>query len=336
MKNTRGVYDCFVFIQLLKVKGRMKKLQKRKLGQSDLFVSKLGLGCMSLGTEDNKAKKIIETALDEGINYFDTADLYHFGVNESIVGTTLKSVRDQVIIATKVGNRWEAGKTEWWWDPSKQYIKEAVKKSLKRLQTDYIDLYQLHGGTIDDPIDDVIDAFEELKSEGLIKEYGISSIRPNVIRQYASKSSIVSVMMQYSLLDRRPEMILPLLSEHHISVVARGSVAKGFLTDRMLANLSQHNGALGVNAYLDYSPQQIIEVLESIRQKLLANRQRTMTEIALQFNLANEGIASVVAGASTSEQVTENVKAVEAPSLTAEEYKVLLEITKKNEYTQHY
>lgn len=313
----------------------MKKLQKRKLGQSDLFVSKLGLGCMSLGTEDEKAKNIIKTAWEEGINYFDTADLYHFGVNESIVGKTLKSVRDQVIIATKVGNRWEEGKDGWYWDPSKQYIKEAVKKSLQRLQTDYIDLYQLHGGTIDDPIDDVIEAFEDLKSEGLIKEYGISSIRPNVIQEYAAKSSIVSVMMQYSLLDRRPETILPLLTEHHISVVARGSVAKGLLTDRMLANISQHTSKINIDAYLDYSPQQVIEVLESIRHKLLINRQRTMTEIALQFNLANEGIAAVVAGASTIAQVKENVRAVEAPSLTREEYKVLSDITKKNIYTQH-
>lgn len=94
-------------------------------------------------------------------------------------------------------------------DPSKAYIKEAVKKSLTRLKTDYIDLYQLHGGTIEDNIDETIEAFEELKQEGVIRYYGISSIRPNVIKEYVKKSNIVSIMMQFSLFDRRPEEWLP-------------------------------------------------------------------------------------------------------------------------------
>src|SRR5699024_9940956 len=147
---------------------------------------------------------------------FDTADLYDYGVNEKIVGKTLQSVRDEVIIATKVGNRFTEGVEGWSWDPSKKYIKEAVKNSLSRLQTDYIDLYQLHGGTIEDPIDETIEAFEELKSEGYIREYGISSIRPNVINEFLKQSSIQSVMMQYSLLDRRPEKTMEKLFHNHV------------------------------------------------------------------------------------------------------------------------
>ena len=138
-------------------------MQKRRLGTSDLFVSELGLGCMSLGLDPKKAESILHAALDEGINYFDTADLYDYGENEKIIGTTFKQNRDKVIIATKVGNHWNEQKNGWHWDPSKTYIKEAVKASLKRLNTDYIDLYQLHGGTIEDPIDETIEAFEELK-----------------------------------------------------------------------------------------------------------------------------------------------------------------------------
>lgn len=92
-----------------------------------------------------------------------------------------------------------------------------MKESLRRLQTDYIDLYQLHGGTIEDPIDEVIEAFEELKKEGIIRHYGISSIRPNVIREYAQRSNIVSVLMEYSLLNRRPEEWFQLLNEHQIN-----------------------------------------------------------------------------------------------------------------------
>lgn len=140
---------------------------------------------MSLPTDEKKAKEIIACAIDSGIQFFDTADLYGYGANEKIVGEALKPVRDRVVIATKVGNRWKEEKDGWYWGPSKTYIKDAVKYSLKRLGTDYIDLYQLHGGTLDDPIDDIIEAFEQLKEEGLIRHYGISSIRPNVIEQYA-------------------------------------------------------------------------------------------------------------------------------------------------------
>ena len=237
-------------------------MKKRKLGNSDLFVTELGLGCMSIGTEEKKARKIIEASLEEGINYFDTADLYDFGKNEKIVGTALKEVREHVIIATKVGNRWSQDKKGWSWDPSKSYIKEEVKQSLNRLGTDYIDLYQLHGGTINDPIEEAIEAFEELKAEGYIRYYGISSIRPNVIREYIKKSSIVSVMMQYSILDRRPEEeTLPFLEEHGVSVVTRGPLAKGLLSEKMLEKVSE-------KGYQDYSLQELNEVLPLLKEKL--------------------------------------------------------------------
>lgn len=306
-------------------------MEKRRLGTSDLSVSKMGLGCMSLGTDTATAEKIIKTALDEGVNYFDTADLYDYGVNEEIVGKSLASVRDQVIIATKVGNRWTEKKDGWRWDPSNHYIKEAVKKSLERLGIDYIDLYQLHGGTIGDPIDDTIEAFEELKAEGLIRHYGISSIRPNVIREYASKSSIVSVMMQYSLLDRRPEEIMPLFEESGISIVTRGSLAKGLLSDKMLG---MKDGQWEDKDYLDYSSNDVKELIESIQAKLLHDN-RSLNELAFQFNLANRAVAAVVAGASTVEQVRDNARAVNSPALSKEELAFLQLITKESRYTDH-
>lgn len=303
-------------------------MKKRKLGQSDLYVSEIGLGCMSLGTVFNHAKKIIDSALDEGINYFDTADLYDRGVNESIVGQALKPVRDQVIIATKAGNRWNETKDGWSWDPSKAYIKEAVKQSLKRLGTDYIDLYQLHGGTLEDPIGETIEAFEELKEEGYIRHYGISSIRPNVIREYAKKSSIVSVMMQYSILDRRPEEeALPLLHDNGISVVARGPVAKGILSDKGLEKLK------GDGSYLDYSHKELVELLAQLKDGVFENR--SLSEIALQYILANPAIASVISGASTPEQIIENARAVNNKPLTPEELEYIRKVTKANKYDQH-
>lgn len=307
-------------------------MEKRQLGRSELFVSRLGLGCMSLGTDEKVAREIIEAALSKGINYFDTADLYDFGVNEKIVGQALKPIREKVIIATKVGNRWDSSKNGWNWDPSKAYIKEEVKQSLKRLGTDYIDLYQLHGGTIDDPISETIEAFEELKSEGYIKYYGISSIRPNVIREYIAKSNIVSVMMQYSILDRRPEeKALPLLHKNHIGVVTRGPLAKGLLSRQLLEKASKNVRA---NGYLDYSFDELSKLLPLLKEKLAASG-RPFTEIAFQYSLANPAVTSIVAGASSVEQIRENAAAVRSNPLTDEEVGLIKQLTKENRYEQH-
>lgn len=302
-------------------------MKKNKLGSSDLMVSELGLGCMSLGTDEGQAGRILEASLEAGINYFDTADLYDFGVNEELVGKHLRKVRDKVIIATKVGNRWNENKDSWHWDPSKDYIKEAVKQSLKRLSTDYIDLYQLHGGTLEDNIDNTIEAFEELREEGIIRYYGISSIRPNVIREYVKKSNIVSNMMQYSILDRRPEEeSLPLLHENHVSVVTRGSLAKGILSDRSLEKASK-------SGYLDYSQDELLQLIRSLKEKVA--RERPLTEVALMYNLAHPAVASVIVGASSVEQVKENVKAATSAPLTTEEIEFIREISKANKYAEH-
>ncbi|MEK4973093.1 aldo/keto reductase [Niallia sp. FSL R7-0648] len=302
-------------------------MQKSQLGNSNLFVSKLGLGCMSLGTEEKTAFPILEAALEEGINYFDTADLYDQGKNEQLLGQFFKNNREDVILATKVGNKWEEGKEGWVWDASKAYIKEQVKQSLKRLGTDYIDLYQLHGGTMEDPIEETIEAFEELKEEGFIHYYGISSIRPNVIREYVKRSSIVSVMMQYSILDRRPEEeALPLLAKNNISVVTRGPVAKGLLSPKYREKLSE-------KGYLDYSREELTEVLQTLEQKFLDNR--TLTEAAVQYNLAHPAVASIIAGASSAEQLRANAKAVNSAPLSADEIAFIKKISKASVYEAH-
>ncbi|GLB58076.1 aldo/keto reductase [Cytobacillus sp. NCCP-133] len=306
-------------------------MKKRQLGKSDLYVSELGLGCMSIGTDPVNAQEIIEAALEEGINYFDTADLYDYGENEKLVGQSLKNVREKVILATKAGNRWNEQNDGWSWDPSKSHIKQAVKGSLKRLGTDYIDLYQLHGGTINDPIDETIEAFEELKEEGFIRHYGISSVRPNVIREYASRSSIVSVMMQYSILDRRPEEdALPLLDSKGVDVVARGPLAKGLLSEKMLDKASD---SIKEKGYLDYSYSELEKTIKGIREQLSDNR--SMTEAAFQFCLANPTVSSVVAGASRPEQIRENAKAAKANPLTENEFSIIRAIAKQNTYQQH-
>jgi aryl-alcohol dehydrogenase-like predicted oxidoreductase len=304
----------------MEARGGDQPMKKRQLGTSDLHVSELGFGCMSLGTDETKARRIMDEVLELGINYLDTADLYNQGLNEQFVGKALKGRRQDIILATKVGNRFEQGKEGWWWDPSKAYIKEAVKDSLRRLQTDYIDLYQLHGGTIDDPIDETIEAFEELKQEGVIRYYGISSIRPNVIKEYLKRSNIVSIMMQYSILDRRPEEWFPLIQEHGVSVVVRGPVARGLLSRRPLPE---------GEGYLNYR----YDELKSLRESLPTDR--PLHELALQYCLAHDVVATVAAGASSIDQVKANVQAVEATPLTAEERQHIQKLAKAAVYEQH-
>lgn len=306
-------------------------MDKRQIGNSDLFVSTRSLGCMSLGTEEQKAKDIIDYALDEGVNYLDTADLYDFGRNEEIVGKAIKDKRDKVILGTKAGNHFSRESKDWFWDPSKAYIKTAVKKSLQRLSTDYIDLYQLHGGTIDDPIDETIEAFEELKKEGLIRYYGISSIRPNVIREYVKRSSIVSVMTQYSLLDRRPEEeVLDLLHRNGISAIVRGPLAKGLLSDNGLEITAEK----AQDGYLGYEKEDI----EKVTGKLAETARKvdsSPTALALQYVLTHPAVATAVFGASTLDQVKNNLSEAESSGLSESIYQQLRSSIEPNLYEKH-
>lgn len=303
-------------------------MKKRQLGNSDLFVTEMGLGCMSLGTSEAEAMRIIDEAIDLGINFFDTADLYDYGLNEEFVGKALKGKRDQIVLTTKVGNRWTEEKNGWSWDPSKNYIKAEVKESLRRLQTDYIDLYQLHGGTIEDPIDETIEAFEELKKEGIIRHYGISSIRPNVIREYAKRSNIVSVLMEYSLLNRRPEEWFPLLNEHQISVIARGPLAKGILTDNNAREIER----VKEKDYLSYSYDELYGTLANVKELIVES---SLTGTAIQYCLHNDTVAAVIPGASSIQQLRENVQACKQTQLTTEEYIQLQQIAKCDTYALH-
>ncbi|AID42723.1 aldo/keto reductase [Staphylococcus xylosus] len=302
-------------------------MQKNVL-RSGIEVSELGLGCMSLGTDYNKAEPIIERAIEHGITYFDTADIYDKGINEDIVGKALKKYqdRDDIVIGTKVGNHLaEDGST--FWDPSKSYIKEAVKGSLKRLGLDHLDLYQLHGGTIDDPLDETISAFDELKQEGLVRAYGISSIRPNVIDYYLKHSDIETLMSQFNLVDNRPEALLDDIHAQRVKVLARGPVFKGLLT-------SNSNKALDdkfAEGIFDYSYQELGETIASIKEI-----ESNLTGLTFNYLTSHDALGSIIVGASSVDQLDENVKNYEhSKDISLEQLKAARERVKNLEYTQH-
>jgi aryl-alcohol dehydrogenase-like predicted oxidoreductase len=321
----------------------------RTLGKSGLRISEISFGCMSLGSDHAANARLLHAAVDAGINFFDTADLYARGENEVTVGNAFKGRRDKVIIATKVGNQWRSDGSGWDWNPTKAYILQAVEQSLRRLQTDYIDLYQLHGGTIEDPIDETISAFDDLKQQGKIRAYGISSIRPNVIRDYVKRSSIASVMMQYSLLDRRPEeTCFELLHQHGISVLTRGSLASGLLIDKPAKD------------YLGYSAGEVEHAARAIRDAAeyeyrtspdasgeyrmskanaentdFGNETFTPVQMALRFALHPAVIASAVVGIRTEEQLREAVNAMNTQALSEHVMDRLKQSLPANKYESH-
>ncbi|MGG1553592.1 aldo/keto reductase [Paenibacillus ferrarius] len=303
-------------------------MKQNRLSTSELMVGEVGLGCMSLGTDQRLAISMIHAAIERGVNFIDTADLYDEGRNEEIIGAALRDRRrEEIVLATKVGNRRMPGQEGWVWDASKAYILEAVKGSLKRLGTDYIDLYQLHGGTLDDPIDETIEAFEQLKREGVIRYYGISSIRPNVIRTYASRSSIVSVMSQYSLLDRRPEeTVLAQLADDSISLIARGPVAKGILSSGGQQRLEK--------GYLDYGKESLA-ALHPRLQEVAEARGCSLSQLAIRYALSHPAVAVTIPGASSLHQLLDNIEAAAADPLTESEVALLRQLTRLNRYEQH-
>jgi aryl-alcohol dehydrogenase-like predicted oxidoreductase len=294
----------------------------RQLGKSTLHLSEIGFGCMSLGSNDIDNANLINRAIELGINFFDTADIYEKGLNEERVGKILKRNRKSIILASKVGNQYKKDGLTLEWNPGKKHILAAAEASLGRLQTDYIDLYQLHGGTIEDPIEETISAFEILKQQGKILYYGISSIRPNVIRQYIKLSNIASVMMQYSLLDRRPEeTCIELLNSNGIGILARGGLAKGLLVDKKQIN------------FLNYIEPEILKAKNAIES--LTGDHRSKAQAALQFVLQNSEISSAVVGIRTKEQLEDVAATSGAPALTAPEINFLRNILPPNNYDQH-
>lgn len=267
-------------------------IKTRVLGNSDLKVSELSFGGMSLGEDHQQNEAIVHQAVETGINFFDTADLYGQGFNEETLGKALRHKRKDVQIASKVGNVLNPDGKTWYWGPNKAYIMRAIDDSLKRLQTDYLDLYQLHGGTLEDPIDEIIEAFELLKESGKIRFYGISSIRPNVIREYIRRSNLSSVMLQYSALDRRPEeTVLQSLNEANVGVLGRGGLARGLLVNKP------------ARPYLTYSEEQV-DLLKRNWQE-----QGDPLTMSLQFVLQKAVVTSAVSGIRSVDQLNSIVEA---------------------------
>src|SRR5271168_4829194 len=217
-------------------------MQKRKLGKSNLEVSTLGLGCMgmsfSYGPPKDKKEMtdLLHAAVDRGITFFDTAEVYGPFTNEELVGEALSPLRDKVVIATKFGfdvnpdgSHGPKGTNS-----QPEHIKQAVEASLKRLKTDYIDLYYQHRVDPEVPIEEVAGAVKGLIQEGKVKHFGLSEAGAKTIRRAHAVQPVTAVQSEYSLWTRGPEAeVLPTLEELGIGFVPYSPLGKGFLTGKM-------------------------------------------------------------------------------------------------------
>ncbi|HVO37848.1 MAG TPA: aldo/keto reductase [Spirochaetia bacterium] len=312
-------------------------MKYRMLGKSGIEVSSVALGCMSLGVDRARAERILRRALDLGVTLFDTADIYDRGVNEEIVGAALRDVREKVVIATKVGNRPRPDESGLDWDPTEKYILKAVQESLRRLGTDYIDLYQLHGGTIDDPTEETVRAFERLLKDGIIRAWGISSIRPNVVRRFAAMAEagaagLTSEMVQYSVLDRRPEEeILETARRAGFGVLVRGAVAGGLLAGQ--TTKGQAPSGKPAAPYLELTASEVRAAQDALRA--VSGSETAAAQTAIRFALSHPAVTAVVAGASSVTQVEANAGAADAPPLSEAEQRVLRDAVRPLQYTNH-
>lgn len=220
-------------------------MKKRKLGKSNLEVSALGLGCMGMSWSYGPAKdrqamiSLLRDAVERGITFFDTAEVYGPLTNEELVGEALAPLRGQVVIATKFGWAPAPGDRERWssLNSRPEHIKEAVEGSLKRLRVEAIDLYYQHRVDPDVPIEDVAGAVKELIQQGKVKHFGLSEAGAQTIRRAHAVQPVTALQSEYSLWFRRPEQeILPTLEELGIGFVPYSPLGKGFLTGKITPN----------------------------------------------------------------------------------------------------
>ncbi|MBZ5632648.1 MAG: aldo/keto reductase [Acidobacteriia bacterium] len=285
-------------------------MEKRKLGS--LEVSLAGLGCNNFGwrIDADGTAAVVNAAIESGINFFDTADIYGGGQSEEFLGRALKGRRDRVLIATKFGMKMADGKE----GGKPAYIRQAAEDSLRRLGTDQIDLYQIHQPDPSTPIADTLGALGELVKAGKVREIGCSNFSADQLREAAQAQGgprFVSVQNNYSLLHREPEPeVLPECQRQGIAFLPYFPLANGLLTGKYrkgqpFPKSSRAEDGFGPKVFTEEN----LALVEQLRA-FAESRGRTLLELAMAWLSAKKVIASIIAGAKTPEQVKANASAV--------------------------
>jgi len=299
-------------------------MQKRTLGKSNLEVSTLGFGCMGLSfgygpaVDKQTGLSVIRAAVDHGVTFFDTAEAYGPFTNEELVGEALAPVRDRVVIATKFGfdlgpNSDPRGRT----GPARlnsrpEHIREAVEGSLKRLRTDYIDLYYQHRVDTEVPIEDVAGAVKELIEQGKVKHFGLSEAGVETIRRAHAVQPVAALQSEYSLWWRKPEEeLIPTLEELGIGLVPFSPLGKGFLTGKIDENTKLDSTDFR-NTVPRFQPEArkanraLVDLLGGIADR----KKATPAQIALAWLLAQKPWIVPIPGTTKLHRLEENLGAV--------------------------
>jgi aryl-alcohol dehydrogenase-like predicted oxidoreductase len=288
-------------------------MDNRRIGS--LQVSVVGLGCNNFGmTIDEQATaRVVDAALDAGINFFDTADIYGGTKSEVFLGRALGGRRERVVIATKFGMRVDATRH----GARPEYVKQAAEDSLKRLGTDWIDLYQLHQPDPEVPLEDTLGALDDLVRAGKVREIGCSNFSPEQIRAaraavHGNAAAFVSVQNEYSLLNRDAEReVLPECARLGLGFLPYFPLASGLLTGKYARGVAPPAGTRlsqsWASRFVDDERLRKVEALTAFAR----SRNRSMLELAMSWLASNQAIASVIAGATSPEQVRQNAAAAE-------------------------
>lgn len=299
-------------------------MKKRKLGKNGLEVSELGLGCMGLsfgyGPAVSKQDGIalIRAAFEQGVTFFDTAEVYGPLENEKLVGEALEPFRDQVVIATKFG--FKDGDSKKAMDSRPERIRQVAEESLKRLRTDVIDLFYQHRVDPNVPIEDVAGTVKELIKEGKVKHFGLSEAGAETIRRAHAVQPVTALQSEYFLFWREPEReILPLLQELGIGFVPFSPLGKGFLTGAITKDTKFSEGDF--RSIVPRFSQENIEanlVLVDLVKVMAERRKVTPAQVALAWLLAQKPWIVPIPGTTKLHRLTENLGGAEV-EITAED-----------------
>ncbi len=302
-------------------------MKKRKLGKSNLEVSAMGLGCMGLSfgygppVEKQAGISLIRAAVERGITFFDTAEVYGPFTNEELVGEALAPYRDKVVIATKFGFRLDSktGVSDGV-DSRPEHIKKVAEASLKRLKTDVIDLFYQHRVDPNVPMEDVAGAVKDLIQQGKVKHFGLSEAGVQAIRRAHAVQPVTALQSEYSLWWREPEQeILPTLEELGIGFVPFSPLGKGFLTGKINEN-TKFDSTDFRNKVPRFTPgaRRSNQALVDLLSKVAERKKATPAQIALAWVLAQKPWIVPIPGTTKLQRLDENTRAVDI-ELTSED-----------------
>src|SRR5213075_416315 len=305
-------------------------MKKRKLGKSNLELSAIGLGCMGMssgyGPPKDKQEMIslLRAAVERGVTFFDTAEVYGPFTNEELVGDALAPVREQVVIATKFGFKLRPEGAPGWvgLDSRPEHIKQVVEGSLKRLRVDAIDLYYQHRVDPEVPIEDVAGAVKELIQQGKVKHFGLSEAAANTVRRAHSVQPVTALQSEYSLWFREPEKeILPMLEELGIGFVPFSPLGKGFLTGKINEE-TKFDKTDFRNVVPRFTPEnrRANQALVDLLSKIAETKKRTSAQIALAWILAQKPWMVPIPGTTKLHRLEENIGAA-AMELTQDDFR---------------